>query len=275
MLLKKTKKEIPRNKAMKKLNNDDSILSIRSICKSFGGLKALNETSFDIKSESITGLIGPNGAGKTTLFNVITGFFKSDSGQVILDGKNVTNFSTHKLFKNGLIRTFQIPASFERMTVLDNLMAVPINQVGENLILTLMGSKKIKDDEKKIFLQAQGVLDFLEISNLARKYAGELSGGQKKLLELGKVMMTDPKVILLDEPGAGVIPSLMKKLSGFIKKLNKERGYTFCIIEHDMDLISSLCDPIIVMAEGSVLAMGDIEKIRANNLVKEAYLGTK
>ncbi len=260
---------------MKNLNSNEPILSIKSISKSFGGLRALNRTSFDIMSESITGLIGPNGAGKTTLFNVITGFFKSDSGQVILDGKNVTNYSTYKLFVNGLIRTFQIPASFERMTVLDNLMAVPMNQLGENLIYALVGSGKIRSEEKKIYSEAMEVLEFLEIPQLSKKYAGELSGGQKKLLELGKVMMTDPKVILLDEPGAGVNPTLMKKLSGFIKKLNKERGYTFCIIEHDMDLISSLCDPIIVMAEGSVLATGDIDKIRSNDLVKEAYLGTK
>ncbi|PPR77758.1 MAG: Lipopolysaccharide export system ATP-binding protein LptB [Alphaproteobacteria bacterium MarineAlpha2_Bin1] len=260
---------------MKNSKNDRAVLSIRSVSKSFGGLKALNEASFDIMPNSITGLIGPNGAGKTTLFNVVTGFFKSDSGQVILDGKNVTNHTTHKLFTDGLIRTFQIPASFERMTVLDNLMAVPMSQTGENLIFALIGSDKIKNEEKNIYLKAREVLDFLEITHLSEKYASELSGGQKKLLELGKVMMTDPKVILLDEPGAGVNPSLMRKLSSFIKRLNKERGYTFCIIEHDMDLISSLCDPIIVMAEGSVLAMGDIEKIRANNLVKEAYLGTK
>ena len=259
----------------KKINDNKVVLSVKSISKNFGGLKALNNASFDIMSKSITALIGPNGAGKTTLFNIITGFFKSDSGKIILDGKDITNHPTHRLFANGLIRTFQIPASFYRMTVLDNLMAVPMNQSGENLFFSLIGSKKIKNEEKKIYEKSIEVLDFLEISHIAKKFAGELSGGQKKLLELGKVMMTDPKVVLLDEPGAGVNPTLMKKLTGFIKKLNKERGYTFCIIEHDMDLISTLCDPIIVMAEGTVLASGDIEKIRSNELVKEAYLGTR
>ncbi len=256
-------------------SNNDSILSVQAITKNFGGVVALNGASFEILSKSISALIGPNGAGKTTLFNIITGFFQPDQGKIFLENIDITGLPTHKLFHQGLIRTFQIPASFERMTVLDNLMSVPKDQTGENLVYTLLNLGKIKNEEKKIYNRAIEVLNFLEIETLANLFAGELSGGQKKLLELGKVMMTNPKIVLLDEPAAGVNPTLMKKLAKFIKRLNQEKGYTFCIIEHDMDFISSLCDPVIVMTEGSVLTQGKIESIRSNKLVKDAYLGNK
>ena len=251
------------------------ILSIRGIVKHFGGVVAVDGSSFDIERGSITGLIGPNGAGKTTLFNIIAGFFKPDSGEVLLDGEDVTGLPPHKLFGRGLVRTFQIPHAFERMTVLDNLMVVPGGQGGENLFRSWLRWGSVKTEEREISLRALEVLDFLQIEHLRGEYAGTLSGGQKKLLELGRTMMTDARLVLLDEPGAGVNPTLMVKLRKDIRRLNEERGYTFCIIEHDMDTIAELCQPIVVMAEGRVLTIGTMEEIRANEEVLDAYLGGK
>lgn len=251
------------------------ILSIRGIVKHFGGVVAVEGSSFDIEPGSITGLIGPNGAGKTTLFNIIAGFYKPDRGEVLLDGRDVTGLPPHKLFDLGLVRTFQIPHAFERMTVLDNLMVVPGGQGGENLFRSWLRWGSVKGEERTVSLRAHEVLDFLQIEHLRDEYAGNLSGGQKKLLELGRTMMTDARVVLLDEPGAGVNPTLMVKLRSDIRRLNEERGYTFCIIEHDMDTIAALCQPIVVMAEGRVLTIGTMAEIRANQEVLEAYLGGK
>ncbi len=251
------------------------ILSIRGVIKHFGGVVAVDGSSFDIARGSITGLIGPNGAGKTTLFNIIAGFFKPDSGEVLFDGRDVTGLPPHKLFDRGLVRTFQIPHAFERMTVLDNLMVVPGGQGGENLFRSWLRWGSVKSEERSISLRALEVLDFLQIDHLRDDYAGTLSGGQKKLLELGRTMMTDARLVLLDEPGAGVNPTLMVKLRRDIRRLNEERGYTFCIIEHDMDTIAELCQPIVVMAEGRVLTIGTMDEIRANEDVLDAYLGGK
>ncbi|MDC0073846.1 ABC transporter ATP-binding protein [Alphaproteobacteria bacterium] len=254
-------------------HNTDYLLSVDSVVKSFGGLKAVNDVSLKIAAGSITGLIGPNGAGKTTLFNIISGFMKPDQGKISIDSEEITYLPSYKFVNKGLMRTFQIPASFERMTVLENLMVVPSSQVGENLLFALTYNKKINIQESKIKDKAYEVLDFLEMQHVADNVAGNLSGGQKKLLELGRTMMAEPKIILLDEPGAGVNPTLMKKLAEHIKQLNTLKGYTFCIIEHDMDLISKLCDPVIVMVEGKVLLEGDMESIRSNLDVQKAYLG--
>ncbi len=251
------------------------ILSIRGIVKHFGGVVAVEGASFDIERGSITGLIGPNGAGKTTLFNIIAGVFKPDRGEVLFDGQDVTGLLPHKLFDRGLVRTFQIPHAFERMTVLDNLMVVPGGQGGENLFRSWLRWGSVKSEETQISSRAHEVLDFLQIEHLRDEYAGTLSGGQKKLLELGRTMMTDARLVLLDEPGAGVNPTLMVKLRSDIRRLNEERGYTFCIIEHDMDTIAELCQPIVVMAEGRVLTIGTMDEIRANEEVLDAYLGGK
>tara|TARA_Y100000590_G_scaffold470250_1_gene663084 strand:- start:3153 stop:3929 length:777 start_codon:yes stop_codon:yes gene_type:complete len=249
------------------------LLSVNSIEKKFGGLKAIDNASFEILKGSITALIGPNGAGKTTLFNIMTGFIRPDSGNIYLDDLDITNLLPHQLFNKGLIRTFQIPATFERMTVLDNLMVVPAEQSGENIFNALIKPREVLQQEKKNKEKAIEVLNFLEIEHLCYEYAGNLSGGQKKLLELGRTMMAKSRIVLLDEPGAGVNPTLMVKLANNIRRLNKEKGYTFCIIEHDMDLIASLCDPIIVLSHGSVLLKGTIEEVRSSESVREAYLG--
>jgi branched-chain amino acid transport system ATP-binding protein len=249
------------------------MMSIRGITKSFGGIRAVNGASFDIARGSIAALIGPNGAGKTTLFNIVAGFIRPDAGRVTLNGKDVTGLPSHRLFASGLMRTFQIPAAFERMTLLDNLMVVPAGQSGENVLRSWFLWGRVTVEEVQVRQKAKEVLDFLGLTHVAGEYAGNLSGGQKKLLELGRTMMSDPDIVLLDEPGAGVNPTLMVKLADDIRRLNEERGYTFCIIEHDMDLVAKLCHPIVVMAEGAVLAQGSMDEIRKNQEVLDAYLG--
>ncbi|MEM6479373.1 MAG: ABC transporter ATP-binding protein, partial [Pseudomonadota bacterium] len=222
----------------------------------------------------ITGLIGPNGAGKTTLFNVIAGNLKPTSGAVTMAGEDVTGLAPHDLFHKGLLRTFQIAHEFSSMSVRENLMMVPGAQAGETLWNAWFRRGEIKRQERALAAKADEVLAFLTIDHLADEKAGNLSGGQKKLLELGRTMMVDAKIVFLDEVGAGVNRTLLNTIADAIERLNKERGYTFCVIEHDMDFIGRLCDPVICMAEGKVLAEGTIEDIKANEQVIEAYLGT-
>ena len=249
------------------------MLTVDSISKSFGGLTAVNSCSFTIESQSITGLIGPNGAGKTTIFNVIAGAMKPDGGRVQFQGTDITGQPAHTLFHLGIMRTFQIPQEFFAMTVLENLMVVPAKQSGENLFYALLSPGNVAAREKEVRERAIDVLDFLRLTHVIDELAGNLSGGQKKLVELGRAMMADPDIVLLDEPGAGVNPTLLGELAEMIERLNKERHYTFCIIEHNMDMIARLCDPVIVMVEGGVLMQGDMDTVRADPRVLDAYLG--
>ncbi|MGY9024973.1 MAG: ABC transporter ATP-binding protein [Candidatus Pelagibacterales bacterium] len=249
------------------------MLSIQNLSKNFGGIKAVNNVSLNIKKGSITGLIGPNGAGKTTLFNIIAGNIKNNSGQIFLENDDITHLPSHELFDKGLLRTFQIAHEFSRLTVLENLMVVPGAQTGEKLIGTWFNYSKVKTEEIAIREKAEEVIEFLKLTHLTHELAGNLSGGQKKLLELGRTMMVDAKLVLLDEVGAGVNRTLLKDIASTILRLNQERGYTFCMIEHDIDFISELCDWVIVMAEGSILTQGKIEEIKNNESVIEAYLG--
>ena len=249
------------------------MLTVDSISKNFGGLTAVNSCSFTIEAHSITGLIGPNGAGKTTIFNVIAGAMRPDTGGVQFQGTDITGQPAHKLFHLGIMRTFQIPQEFFAMTVLENLMVVPAKQSGENLFYALLSPGNVAAREKEVRERAIDVLDFLRLTHVIDELAGNLSGGQKKLLELGRAMMADPDIVLLDEPGAGVNPTLLGELAEMIERLNKERHYTFCIIEHNMDMIARLCDPVIVMVEGGVLMQGDMDTVRADPRVLDAYLG--
>ena len=249
------------------------MLTVDSLSKSFGGLTAVDSCSFTIESQSITGLIGPNGAGKTTIFNVIAGAMKPDGGRVQFQGTDITGQPAHTLFHLGIMRTFQIPQEFFAMTVLENLMVVPAKQSGENLFYALLSPGNVAAREKEVRERAIDVLDFLRLTHVIDELAGNLSGGQKKLLELGRAMMADPDIVLLDEPGAGVNPTLLGELAEMIERLNKERHYTFCIIEHNMDMIARLCDPVIVMVEGGVLMQGDMDTVRADPRVLDAYLG--
>ncbi len=244
-----------------------------NLSKRLGGLRAVESANMVVEQGSITGLIGPNGAGKTTLFNLIAGHFEPSTGQVLLDGEDVTGLKPHELFQKGMLRTFQIAHEFGSLTVLENLMMVPPRQSGERLWDALFRPSATRAEEREIRRQAEEVVEFLDLSSVAYERAGNLSGGQKKLLELGRTMMTEAKVVLLDEVGAGVNRTLLNSLGDAIVRLNKERSCTFFMIEHDMDFIGRLCDPVIVMAEGSVLAQGTAEEVKNNEEVIEAYLG--
>ena len=252
----------------------DPILVADHVSRKFGGLVAVDVEHLEIPRGAITALIGPNGAGKTTLFNVIAGVHKPTSGRVVMDGEDITGLPPHELFHKGLLRTFQIAHEFHSMSVLENLMMVPAGQSGEKLWNTWFSRKRIADEERALAAKADEVLDFLTIDHLRDEKAGNLSGGQKKLLELGRTMMVDAKIVFLDEVGAGVNRTLLNTIGDAIVRLNKERNYTFVVIEHDMDFIGRICDPVICMAEGKVLAEGSLDEIKANELVIEAYLGT-
>jgi len=250
------------------------LIVIEHLYKYFGGIRAVEDASFAIEQGSITGLIGPNGAGKTTLFNVIAGIYPPDKGKVLLNGEDITGRQPHELFAKGILRTFQIAHEFSSLSVRENLMMVPSGQSGESLIETWLHSKKVVAEETVIRKRADEVVDFLQLNSVANELAGNLSGGQKKLLELGRTMMAEPQIVFLDEVGAGVNRTLLRTIGDSILRLNREQGYTFCMIEHDMDFISRLCDPVIVMAAGSVLAQGTAQNIMDNEVVIEAYLGS-
>ena len=249
------------------------MLEIKDISINFGGIKAVDKASMTIEEGQITGLIGPNGAGKTSLFNVIAGNLKPTYGQVSLLGEDITALPDYELFHKGVLRTFQLAHEFSNMTVLENLMVVPGQQTGESILNTWFKREQIKIEEEVIKEKALEVIEFLNLSHLTYELAGNLSGGQKKLLELGRTMMVDAKIVLLDEVGAGVNRTLLNDIADTIIKLNKEKNYTFFMIEHDMSFLSKLCDKVIVMTEGSVLLEGSIEEVTQNEEVIEAYLG--
>jgi len=250
-----------------------NILQINNLSKYFGGLAAVSNCSLKIRKGSITGVIGPNGSGKTTLFNLIAGNLKPSEGNVLFQDEDITGIPSYELFTKGLLRTFQIAHEFTNLTVLENLMMVPGNQSGEKLTNALFNPKIVNQEEVKIKEKALEVIEFLNLKQLSKELAGNLSGGQKKLLELGRTMMVDAKLVLLDEVGAGVNRTLLKDIGSAILRLNKEKGYTFCMIEHDMDFINRLCDPVIVMSEGSVLFKGTSDEVKNNEQVIESYLG--
>jgi len=255
------------------MQSDSNILQVNNLSKFFGGLKAISNCSLKVKKGSITGIIGPNGSGKTTLFNLIAGNLKPNKGSVYFDNEDITGIPSYELFSKGILRTFQIPHEFTNLTVLENLMMVPGGQSGELLVNALFKPRLVNEEEKKIKQKALEVIKFLNLTHLEKELAGNLSGGQKKLLELGRTMMVDAKIVLLDEVGAGVNRALLKDIGSAILRLNKEKGYTFFMIEHDMDFISRLCDPVIVLAEGSVLFEGTSNEVKKNERVIESYLG--
>ncbi len=250
------------------------MIRVENLHRHFGGFRAVDGATLEIAERSITGLVGPNGAGKTTLFNVIAGALPPTSGQVFMDGEEITGLPPHALFHKGLLRTFQVAHEFSSMTCRENLMMVPGGQTGESLWSSWMHRGRIAREETDLLKKADEVLDFLTISHLKDERAGNLSGGQKKLMELGRTMMVDAKIVFLDEVGAGVNRTLLNTIADTIVRLNKERGYTFCVIEHDMDFIGRICDPVIVMAEGKKLFEGTLPEVKADDAVIEAYLGT-
>jgi len=249
------------------------LLEVQDITLDFGGLRALDGASLQVHGGAIAGLIGPNGAGKTTLFNVIAGYYEPRAGRVHLDGRDITGLPAHRIFGQGLCRTFQIPREHPSMSVLENLMLVPSGQTGEGFLRSLLQPGRVRREEQALQERAEEVLEFVNLQHLRDEYARNLSGGQTKLLELARTLMAEPRIVLLDEPGAGVNPTLMERLIDNIERLNRERGITFLVIEHDMDMIMRLCNPVIVMSDGRHLMEGDPETVRNDPRVLEAYLG--
>ena len=252
----------------------DAVIDVQGVTKSFGGLKAVNNCSLKVERGSITGLIGPNGAGKSTLFNLVAGNIAPDSGTIIFDGEDVTGLKPFALFGKGMLRTFQIAHEFSNLTAIENLMMVPGAQDGESLFANWLRPGRVRHREVEVRQRANDVIDFIKLGHVKNELAGNLSGGQKKLLELGRTMMVEAKIVLLDEVAAGVNKTLLQDLAGNIERMNRELGYTFFVIEHDMDLIGRLCDPVIVMAQGEKIAEGPMAEIRANPAIIEAYFGS-
>jgi ABC-type branched-subunit amino acid transport system ATPase component len=252
----------------------DPLLRVQNLRKNFGGVTAVDGVSFDVEPGTITGLIGPNGAGKSTTFDLITGSQSPDGGRVVFDGEDVTGKRTEQIALRGLVRTFQIARQLDEMTVLENVMLAPPNQQGETLWRSVLPGfrGRVNEQETQLRERAWETLEFFELDHLADEYAGTLSGGQRKLLEMARVFMTDPEMVLLDEPLAGVNPTLEEKLLDRIHDL-RQQGYTFLLVEHDMNVVMNHCDPVIVMHQGGVLVEGDPETVRTDERVLEAYLG--
>jgi branched-chain amino acid transport system ATP-binding protein len=242
---------------------------------SFGLFRAVDACSISVTKGSITGLVGPNGAGKTTVLNMIAGALRPSSGRIIYLGEEITALAPDRRFHKGLVRTFQIPHEFHHLSVLENLMMVAPGQPGESLLSNWVNPAKVKEAEAETSLRAWEALEFLELTHLAHQPAGRISGGQKKLMDLGRTLMTDAELVLLDEPAAGVNRTLLRKLEEKIEHLNRERGYTFILVEHDMEMIERLCAPVICMAEGKVLIEGSFQAVRSDPRVLEAYLGER
>ena len=249
------------------------MISFQNITVDFGGLRAVDQASFEIDRGRITGLIGPNGAGKTTAFNVIAGHVRPNTGTVMLDGQNITSLKPHQRAAMGLARTFQIAHEFSRLTVVENLMAAAASPVGENLLNVVFRRNMFETEEQEHYAFARETIKLLELDHVRDEKAGNLSGGQKKLVELGRALMRKPKIVLLDEIGAGINRTLLAKLADKIKLLNQERGLTFCLIEHDLDYVSKLCDHVLVMTQGKVLTQGTVDQVRRDERVIEAYFG--
>jgi branched-chain amino acid transport system ATP-binding protein len=254
------------------LDKDDAVLRVDGLRKTFGGLVATDDASFAVERGTITGMIGPNGAGKSTLFNLISGFYEPEAGSVTVNGTDVTGLEPHEIAAEGLVRTFQTPRKLEGMTVREAMLVGPQRQLGESILPLFASSGDVAAEEEANLEAAHRMLERFEIGHLARQPATDLSGGQLKLVELARAMLAEPDLLLLDEPVAGVNPTLANKLSSFIADLNDD-GTTFLIIEHDMGFIMDLADPIVVLNQGSVLVEGSADAVRDDDRVVDAYLG--
>ena len=250
------------------------LLSVRNVHKSFGGVQALDDVSIDVSKGGVVGVIGPNGSGKSTLFNAICGFCVLDKGEILFKGDRIEGLPPYEIARRGLVKSFQICRVPERMTVLENMLLVPKDQIGESLLGAFIGRKRYLAQEQSHKKAAVDLLDWVGLKGHANEYAGNLSGGQKKLLVLARILMAGPEMILLDEPTAGVNRQLANRLMGIIRSLGEEQGFTFLIIEHNMKIISSVCDKCYVLDCGKVLAEGAPVEVQQNEKVLEVYLSS-
>jgi neutral amino acid transport system ATP-binding protein len=251
-----------------------AILEVREVVRAFGGLRAVDDASFDVEAGSITALIGPNGAGKSTLFNVISGFLSAERGRVQFEGRRIDRAQPHRIARRGLVRTFQVPRTLTRMSVLDNILVAATRHPGERLNGLAFRPGVARRREQKARSRAAELLTLFRLDGHAGEYAGVLSGGQRKLLDFARVLMAEPRLVLLDEPMAGVNPALGRQLIEHVLRLRAEAGMTFLFVEHDLDIVMEASDHVIVMNEGRVIASGDPEQVRGNQRVVDAYLGT-
>jgi neutral amino acid transport system ATP-binding protein len=254
--------------------NGRRIFEAEGVVKRFGGIRAVDGATLSVREGSITALIGPNGAGKTTLFNVITGFYKADGGSARFAGQEVLGRQPYAIAREGMVRTFQITKALARMPVIDNMMLGAQDQPGEHLINVVFRPGGWRRREEEVREQAMELLDVFNLTALADAYAGTLSGGQRKLLELARALMTRPRFLLLDEPMAGINPTLGRRLLDHMQRLRAEERVTFLFIEHDMEMVMNHSDRVIVMAEGRVIADGEPHEVREDRAVIDAYLGS-
>ena len=251
----------------------DPILVADGVGRSFGGLKAVDVAHLEIQRGTITSLIGPNGAGKTTLFNLLTGFDRADTGTWSFDGVPVSGLPAHKVARRGMVRTFQLTKALTRLTVLDNMKLAAVGQRGENFFSALV-PPLWRPQEAGLEKHAMVLLERFKLAHMRDSFAGELSGGQRKLLEMARALMVGPSMVMLDEPMAGVNPALTQSLLGHVKALRDE-GMTVLFVEHDMDVVMGISDWVVCMAQGQVIAEGTPDQIRSNRAVIDAYLGTR
>jgi branched-chain amino acid transport system ATP-binding protein len=249
------------------------ILRAEGVVKRFGGIRAVDGATLSVRDGSITALIGPNGAGKTTLFNVLTGFYRGDAGQVAFQDRPIIDKPPYAIARLGMVRTFQITKALAAMPVIDNMMLAAPGQPGERLVNVVFRPGAVRRREAEVLAQAMELLEVFDLAKLADQYAGTLSGGQRKLLELARALMTDPRMLLLDEPMAGINPTLGRRLLDHMQRLRADEGVTFLFIEHDMEVVMNHADRVIVMAAGRVIADGEPREVRSDQAVIDAYLG--
>jgi neutral amino acid transport system ATP-binding protein len=255
------------------VNDGRPLLEVEEVVKRFGGIRAVDGATMKVRQGAITALIGPNGAGKTTLFNVVTGFYRGDRGSVTFDGRQVFGDAPYEIARKGMVRTFQITKALAAMPVIDNMMLAAPDQPGERFRNLILRPGVVRKREEEVHSQAMELLEIFNLAGVAADYAGTLSGGQRKLLELARALMARPKLLLLDEPMAGINPVLGKRLLDHMRQLREERGVTFLFIEHDMEVVMNHSDRVVVMAEGRVIADGEPNEVRADKRVIDAYLG--